>query len=96
MANAMVRAVKWLQTAGPSDIIKTVPEAYLLGDRALYLAAYLNGKEAISTDGLMPNGGPENTLKAVASFNKKLDASQIDLARTFTNEFAKKAHAKFK
>ncbi|MCC5262958.1 ABC transporter substrate-binding protein, partial [Staphylococcus aureus] len=34
MTNAMVRALKWLQKAGPSDIVKTVPEAYLLSDRA--------------------------------------------------------------
>ena len=35
LTNAMVRALKWLQTAGPSDIIKVVPESYQLGDRAL-------------------------------------------------------------
>ena len=35
LANAIVHGLKWLQTAGPSDIIKTVPESYLLGDRAL-------------------------------------------------------------
>jgi len=32
--------------SGPSDIIKTVPEAYLLGDRALYLAAFNKVREA--------------------------------------------------
>ncbi len=31
LANAIVHGLKWLQTAGPSDIIKTVPESYLLG-----------------------------------------------------------------
>ena len=40
-----------LQTAGPSDIVKTVPEGYLLGDRAVYLAAFDKVREAISTDG---------------------------------------------
>ena len=96
MTNAMVRAVKWLDKAGPSDIIKTVPEAYLLGDRALYLAAYMNVKGAISTDGLIPDAATKNTLKAVSSFNTKIDASKIDLSRTYTNEFAKKALAKYK
>ena len=32
---------------GPSDIIKTVPESYLLGDRALYLASFNKVREAI-------------------------------------------------
>ena len=31
LANAIVHGLKWLQTAGPSDIIRTVPETYLLG-----------------------------------------------------------------
>jgi NitT/TauT family transport system substrate-binding protein len=42
LANAMVHALRWLTKAGPSDIVKTVPESYLLGDRALYLAAWEN------------------------------------------------------
>ena len=32
LASGVVHALKWLQTAGPSDTVKTVPEAYLLGD----------------------------------------------------------------
>ena len=47
LANAIVHGLKWLQTAGPSDIIKTVPESYLLGDRALYLASFNKVREAL-------------------------------------------------
>ncbi len=96
MTNAMVRALKWLQAAGPSDIIKTVPEAYLLGDRGLYLAAYTSIKDAISIDGLIPATGAATTLKALASFNPKIKPAEIDLARTYTNEFTTKALAKYK
>ena len=48
LANAIVHGLKWLQTAGPGDIIKTVPETYLLGDRALYLASFDKVREAIA------------------------------------------------
>ena len=58
LANAVVHSLKWLQTAGPSDMIKTVPESYLLGDRALYLAACNKVREAISPDGMFPDEGP--------------------------------------
>ena len=34
IVNATVHALKWLQTAGPSDLIKVLPEAHLFGDRA--------------------------------------------------------------
>ncbi|MFO0490605.1 MAG: ABC transporter substrate-binding protein, partial [Curvibacter sp.] len=54
LTNAIVHAHKWLQTAGPSDIIKTVPESYLLGDRGLYLASFEKVREALALDGLFP------------------------------------------
>ena len=41
LANAIVRADKWIQAAGPSEIIATVPESFLLGDRAVYIDAFL-------------------------------------------------------
>ena len=37
LTNAIVRADKWLANATPQDILKTVPEAYLLGEKALSL-----------------------------------------------------------
>lgn len=65
LVDAMVHAMKWLQTAGPSDIIKTVPESYFQGDRALYLAAFSRAREAWAPDGLMPAAGPANVAPRV-------------------------------
>ena len=96
LANAIVHSLKWLQTAGPSDLMKTVPEAYLLGDRGLYLASFDKVREAIALDGLIPEDGAKVALRALGSFEPTLKADKIDLAKTFTNEFAKKAKAKFK
>jgi NitT/TauT family transport system substrate-binding protein len=96
LTNAMVHALKWLQTAGPSDIIKTVPEAYLLGDRGLYLASFDKVREAIALDGMFPEEGGKTALRALSSFNSKIKAERIDLAKTFTNQFAAHAKARFK
>ncbi|TFW06227.1 transporter substrate-binding domain-containing protein [Oxalobacteraceae bacterium OM1] len=96
LTNAMVRALHWLQKAGPSDIIKVVPESYLLGDRALYIESFLHIREAISPDGLMPEAGPQTALKMLQAFEPDIAAKNIDLSRTYTNEFAKKAAAKLK
>lgn len=96
LANAVVRGLKWLQTAGPSDIIKTVPESYLLGDRALYLASFNKVREAIALDGIMPEDGPKTALRALASFEADVRPDRIDLAKTYTNEFARRAKEKFK
>jgi NitT/TauT family transport system substrate-binding protein len=96
LTNAIVHALKWLQTAGPSDIIKTVPETYLLGDRALYLASFDKVREAIAVDGLIPEEGGQTALRALASFDATLKADKIDLSKTFTNQFAARAKARFK
>jgi len=96
LANAVVRGLKWLQTAGPSDIIKTVPESYLLGDRALYLASFNKIREAIALDGMMPEDGPKTALRALASFEPEVQPAKIDLSKTYTNEFARRAKEKFK
>jgi NitT/TauT family transport system substrate-binding protein len=96
LANGVVRALKWLQTAGPGDIVKTVPEAYLLGDRALYMAAFNKVREAFALDGLIPEDGPKTALNVLASFDNGVKADKITLAKTFTNEFARKAKLKFK
>ena len=96
MANAIVHALKWLQTAGPSDIIKTVPEGYLLGDRALYLASFNKVREAIALDGLLPEEGARTALRALASFEPSVKPDKIELAKTYTNEFARRAKDRFK
>lgn len=96
LTNAMVHALKWLQTAGPSDIIKTVPESYLLGDRGLYLASFEKVREAIALDGVIPEEGGKTALRALASFDNTLKADKIDLAKTYTNQFAARAKARFK
>jgi len=96
LANAMVRALKWLQKAGPSDIVKTVPESYLLGDRALYLATWDKVKEAISPDGIVPADGPATALRTLQQFDPELKGKQIDLNAIYTNSFAQKANAKYK
>ena len=95
LTNAMVRALKWIQKAGPGDIIKVVPENFLLGDRALYIEAFLRSKEAISPDGLIPAAGPATALKALQAFEPNLASKTIDLSKTWTNEFAKKANLKY-
>lgn len=96
LTNAMVHALKWLQTAGPSDIIKTVPESYLLGDRGLYLASFDKVREALAIDGMFPEEGGKTALRALASFDSTLKAERIDLGKTWTNQFAARAKARFK
>jgi NitT/TauT family transport system substrate-binding protein len=95
LANAMVRANKWIQQAGSGDIIKAVPESYLLGDRAVYIDGFLASKQAMSVDGSFPAKGPETAFRALASVDDKLAAAKLNLNAVYTNDFVKKANAKY-
>jgi len=95
LANALVRADKWVQGAGAGDIIKAVPENYLLGDRAVYVDAFLAAKGALSPDGMFPEAGPETARRALASIDPEIAAAKIDLAAIYTNDFVKRANAKY-
>ena len=95
LTNAIVRANKWIQQAGPSDIVKTVPEGYLLGDRAIYIDAFLKAKPALSPDGMIPEAGPATALRALQSVDPAMASAKIDLKAVYTNDFVKKANAKY-
>ncbi|MDR5732132.1 ABC transporter substrate-binding protein [Caballeronia sp. LZ025] len=96
LTNAMVRALKWLQAASGKELIATVPEGYLLGDRALYLDSWQHVKEAMSPDGLMPEDGPATALKTLQAFDETVKGKPIDVSKTWTNDFVKKALATVK
>jgi NitT/TauT family transport system substrate-binding protein len=95
LANAIVRADRWIQAAGPADIIKTVPESYLLGDRAVYIDAFLAAKGALSPDGMIPDAGADTARRALASIDAEVEKATVDLKAVYTNDFVKKANAKY-
>ena len=95
LTNAIVRADKWIQVAGPSEIINNVPESYLLGDRAVYIDAFLAAKGALSPDGMFPEKGADTAFRALASIDPKIAKAKLDLGAVWTNDFVKKANAKY-
>ena len=93
LATGIVRANEWLQKATPAEVAASVPEAYLLGDKAVYEKSFAGVRETISPDGLMPAGAMENALKFLVDGDPKIaaDAGKLKLADTWTNEFAQRA-----
>ena len=72
-----------------------MPESFLLGDRAVYIDAFLAAKGALSADGLFPDKGPETAFRALASIDAEIAKAKLDLAAVYTNDFAKKANLKY-
>ena len=94
LANGIVHALKWLQTAAPGDLVKAVPPGYLMGDRGLYLAAFNRVRETYSTNGLMADDGAATALRVLTRVQPELADVKVDLARTYTNDFVRKARQK--
>lgn len=95
MANAIVRADKWIQAVSVDEIADLVPKSYLLGDPDLYKLALKGNREALSPDGLVPPDGPQTALNALAAFVPHFDRTTIDIARIWTNQYATKANQKY-
>ena len=95
LAHGVVHALKWLQTAGPADIVKMVPPVLSGKERSVYLSAFASARETFSPDGLMPEGGAGTALRALALAAPDTIAARIQPERRFTQEFARKAKAKF-
>lgn len=96
VSDAMVHALKWLQTAGVTDIIRVVPESHFQGDRALYLAAFERMRESWTPDGLMPAEGPLIALRAMAMDDDAALPEPQELQRSYTNDFARRSKARFR
>lgn len=94
---AVVRGLRWLQTAQPQDIIKTVP-AELMGDRALYLASFFKVRESYSPDGELREDALRTAWKAAGWLGepRPQDDLQALLDRSHTNEFVLRARARLR
>ncbi|MGL4813011.1 MAG: ABC transporter substrate-binding protein [Beijerinckiaceae bacterium] len=92
LTNAFVKALKWLATAEPEDVANTVPEAYHLGDKALYVAAVKASMESYSRTGLIPAEGMASILDMLKKLDAEMATANVDLSKTFVDRFVKKAN----
>lgn len=95
LANAIVRADKWIQKSSPEEIAKAVPEGYLLGDVELYKSCLEGNKPGLSPDGKMPEDGPQTALNALAAYIADFPKDSIDLSKVWAGEFVAKANEKY-
>ncbi|MSP48562.1 MAG: transporter substrate-binding domain-containing protein [Alphaproteobacteria bacterium] len=89
---AFYKALKWIEKASPEDIAAAVPEAYYLGDRALYIRAVKASLETYSRTGVVPFDGMKSALGMLKEFDDELKTvKDEDLPKTFVDRFVKKA-----
>ena len=70
-----------------------MPKDYYGGNKTLYVQALKLTMSMYTSDGRMPSGRPENVLTVLSTMNPAIKARQINLNKTYTNEFVGAAKA---
>lgn len=91
LANAFVKTLQWMSTHSANEIADKMPADYSQGNKTLYASAVKSTLPMFTKDGVMPEGGPETVEKVLKAFNPNIKNATIDLSKTFTTEFVKKA-----
>jgi NitT/TauT family transport system substrate-binding protein len=87
LVNAIVKALRYIDSHSADDIAKLLPNEFFLGDRMRYVAALAEGKSMFTSDGAMPPDGPAMVLKVMNIAARAVQNRPIELSRTFTNQF---------
>jgi NitT/TauT family transport system substrate-binding protein len=93
LANAMVRALKWLRTASAEDILKVIPPEFMLNDRATYLAALERSRPGYSRTGQIPPSGAATLYRVLRSFDPAVQSAiDLDVHRCYEDKLTKRAN----
>ena len=87
LVNALVKALRYIDTHSAEDIAALMPVDFYLGDKALYVAALRDSKSMFIANGAMPPSGPGTVLRVMKAVNRSVQGKPIDLSRTYTTEF---------
>lgn len=87
LVNALVKALRFIDSHTAQEIATQLPAGFHLGDLALYVAALRDSKSMFIKDGAMPASGPTTVLKVMKVVNRSVQGKPIDLLRTYTTEF---------
>ncbi|GAA1692862.1 ABC transporter substrate-binding protein [Streptomyces yatensis] len=91
LANAFVKTLKWMSTHSAEDIATKMPSDYAQGGAKLYAEAIKSTLPMFTKDGVMPADGPATVERVLKAFNPNLKNATVDLKKTYTTEFVKKA-----
>jgi NitT/TauT family transport system substrate-binding protein len=93
LTDAVLQALRWLQTAGPTDLFKAMPVAAWITDRSVYLSALFKLRDAYARDGLVNDDAVSNAWRVHARVATQVPPSRQLMARSYTNAFVVKARA---
>jgi NitT/TauT family transport system substrate-binding protein len=95
LVNGVVRAAKWLRTAGPSDLLGSMLDSTYLTDRAIYLNAVDNMRESYAIDGVLSSEAFATALRVCNTLDPVLAGERKKNTNPYTNEFVLQAKKRF-
>jgi len=95
VVNGTVRALAWMQTAKPEDIMAAIPEDYWRAQRDLYLSTIRKGVGGFSPDGIVTPEAAKTVHDGLLSYDAEVKNAKLDLSKTYDNQFAMKANQKY-
>jgi NitT/TauT family transport system substrate-binding protein len=91
LVNAIVNTLKWIHSHSPEEIMAKMPDELVGGDKSLYLAALKNTLPMYSDSGRMDPKGAQAVLAVFSQSSPDVAKANIDLSKTYTNQFVEKA-----
>jgi sulfonate transport system substrate-binding protein len=96
VVNAMVRALRFIQTSTPEQIVATVPQSYYT-DKAVYTNALKANLETFKHDGAIGLDAAQAVYRDLKTFDPQIQAAPtLDLAKTIDMAFQQKAAQKYR
>jgi NitT/TauT family transport system substrate-binding protein len=87
LARALLRALQWINTHTPEEILKHLPDSSRSQDQAADLDVLRWSLPSFTADGKMPKGAPETVRHFLDATIPKVRDTKIDLAATWTDDF---------
>jgi NitT/TauT family transport system substrate-binding protein len=92
LVNAYVKTLQWINTHTGAEITDKMPADYYAGvGKDAYISALDSEKGIYNPTGIMPPNGPPTNLKVLSAFNKDVMGKNIDLSKTYTDQFVRAA-----
>jgi NitT/TauT family transport system substrate-binding protein len=92
LVTGIVNTLKWIHSHTPEEIMAKMPEELVGANKELYLAALKNTLPMYSDTGLMDPKGARAVLDVFSQSSPDVAKANIDLSKTYTNEFVEKAN----
>ena len=94
LTNAIVNTLKWMHSHTPEEIMAKMPENLVGPDKPGYLAALKNTMPMYSETGRMDPKGAAAVLAVFSQSSPDVAKANVDLSKTYTNEFVEQANKK--